>query len=84
MLHKIIAVTYDSKFKRPKRAKRTWKYSTHLFVHTIMKFFILILSDLRKESSSTYVHEISNWITILFLRNTSFDLDVKVNLGKGV
>ena len=55
VLHKIIAVTYDSKFKRLKRARRTWKYPTHLFVHTIMKFFFVTLSDLREESS-TYVH----------------------------
>ena len=83
MLHKIIAVTYDGKFKRPKRAKRTWKYPTHLFVHTIMNFF-LTLSDLRKESSSTYVHVNIHWITILILKNTLFDLDVKVILYKGV
>ena len=34
VLHKSIAVTYDSKFKLPKRARRTWKYPTHLFVHS--------------------------------------------------
>ena len=57
LLHKIIGVTYDSKFKHPKRARRTWKYPTHLFVHTIMKLFFVTLWDLQKESSSTYVHE---------------------------
>ena len=56
LLHKIIAVTYDSNFKRPKRARRTWKHPTHLFVHIIMKFFFVTLLDLRKEFSSTYVH----------------------------
>ena len=56
LLYKIKAVTYDSKFKRPKRARRTWQYPTHLFVHTIMKFFLVTLSDFRMRSSSTYVH----------------------------
>ena len=56
VLHKSIAVTNDSKFKRPKRERRTWKYPTHLFVHIIMKFFFVTLSDLRKEFSSTYIH----------------------------
>ena len=81
MLHKIKAVTYDSKFKRPERARRTFKYPTHLFVHTIMKFLFVTLSDLRKGSSSNYVH-----VNILFcfLKNNSSDLDVKVILDKGV
>ena len=56
LLHKIIANTYDSKFKLPKRARRTWIYPTHLFVHIIMKFFFVTLWDLRKEFSSTCVH----------------------------
>ena len=37
----------------------------------------------QKGSSSTYV-QISNWITILFLKNNLFDLNVKVILEKGV
>ena len=72
MLHKIIAVTYDSKFKRPKRARKTWKYPTHLFVHTIMKFFFVTLSDLQKESSSTYVHvniSLDYYFVVFFLKN---------------
>ena len=84
MLHKIIAVTYDSKFKRPQRAGRTWKYPTHLFVHTIMKFFFVTLSDLRKGSSFTYVN-VNILLDYYFVfKDNLFDLDVKVILDKGV
>ena len=69
----------------PKGAKRTWKYPTHLFVHTIMKFFFVTLLNLQKESSATIVH-VNTLLDYFFVfkKKNLFDLDVKVILDKGV
>ena len=49
------------------------------------EIFFLTLSDLRKESSSTYVHvNIPLDYYFVFKKNTLFDLDLKVTLDKGV
>ena len=48
------------------------------------EILFLTLSDLRKESSSTYVHVNIKLDYYIVFKNTLFDLDVKVILDKDV
>ena len=85
MLHKIIAVTYDSKFKRPKRSKENMEIPHPLFCAYHNE--ILFCNSFELAKGIFFYHCTCKYLIGLlfcFSKKNLFDLDVKVILDKGV
>ena len=84
MLHKIIAVTYDSKFKRPKKSKENMEI-THALICAYHNEILLSNTFGLAKGIFFYLCTCKYLIGLLFVfKNNLFDLDVKVILDKGV